>query len=542
MDHHRSVLGRSRSGGRAAAVGVSTVLSAGATSVAVGVVALFVAWPALRILSRGLSAHALGHVFTDGRLRAIVAFTLVQSVLSTAGAVAVAMPAAWLVGRHQFLGRRLLMAVWVGPFTLPTVVVGLAARQLLPQSLRRGLFAIVCAHIFFNVGVAVRTIGSAWSRLDPRPEEAAATLGATPWQVFRLVTLPRLAPAMAAVAGLIAALCLTSFGVVLLLATSRQSTVEVEIWRQTTQFLRLDRAGALAMVQLFLVSAALALTSRGRMRNDLRQRALESRRPLSRSARPMAVLVGAATTALTVVPMVLLVERSLRSAQGGHGMQAYRSLNQVIRGSGLVDSPASSVAMSIRIAIPAAVLATLLGLLAALVVGRGIGGPVLAAAFGLPLAVSAVTLGFGFLIAVARAPVAWRSKPWIPPVLQAVVAMPFVQRMVEPAVRRMDPRLAEVAATLGLSPLAVWRRVQLPILARPILSGAGIALAVALGEFGATTFLARPGTVTMPVAIARLAGRPGAILAGQSLALAVVLGALTIVITVVADLAGRESH
>ena len=528
MDHYRSVVGR---------VGAPI-----AASIPLGVVALFVAWPVLRILGRGLSAHAVGHVFTDGRLRAILGFTLLQAVLSTVGAVAVAMPAAWLVGRHQFRGRRLLMAVWVGPFTLPTVVVGLAARQLLPQGLRRGLFAIVCAHIFFNVGIAVRTIGSAWSRLDPRPEEAAATLGATPWQVFRLVTLPRLAPAMAAVAGLIAALCLTSFGVVLLLATPRQSTVEVEIWRQTTQFLRLDRAGALAMVQLVLVSVALVLTSRGRMRTDLRQRAVESRHRLSSSARPVAILVGAATTALTVVPLMLLVERSLRSAQGGHGMQAYRSLAQVTRGSGLVDSPASSVAMSIRIAIPAAILATVLGLVAALVVGRGIGGPMMAAAFGLPLAVSAVTLGFGFLIAFARAPVAWRSKSWILPVLQAVVAMPFVQRMVEPAVRRMDPRLAEVAATLGVSPLAVWRRVQLPILTRPILSGTGIAFAVALGEFGATTFLARPGTVTMPVAIARLAGRPGAVLAAQSLALAVVLGALTIVVTVMADLAGQESH
>lgn len=539
MDHHRSVLSRNRAGRRVmAAMAVSAV----ANTVALGVVAMFVAWPVLRIFSRGLSAHAVGHVFTDGRLRAIVGFTLVQAVLSTVGAVAVAMPAAWLVGRHQFGGRRLLMAVWVGPFTLPTVVVGLAARQLLPQGLRRGLFAIVCAHIFFNLGIAVRTIGSAWSRLDPRPEEAAATLGATPWQVFRLVTLPRLAPAMAAVAGLIAALCLTSFGVVLLLATPRQSTVEVEIWRQTTQFLRLDRAGALAMVQLVLVSVALVLTSRGRTRTDLRQRAVETRRQLSRSARPVAILVGIFTTVLTVIPMILLVERSLRSAHGGHGMQAYRSLTHVTRGSGLLDSPASSLAMSIRIAVPAAILATVLGVVAALVVGRGIGGPVMAAAFGLPLAVSAVTLGFGFLIAFARAPVAWRSRPWILPVLQAVVAMPFVQRMVEPAVRRMDPRLAEVAATLGLSPLAVWRRVQLPILARPILSGAGIAFAVALGEFGATTFLVRPGTVTMPVAIARLAGRPGAVLAAQSLALAVVLGALTIMVTVMADLAGRESR
>ena len=516
-----------------------------AAALPTSVVAVFVVWPLLRILAEGVSPSAMGEVVRDGRIRGIVVFTMVQAVLSTFGAVALSLPAAWLVGRHDFAGRRLLTALWVGPFTLPTVVVGLAARELLPSGLRRGVVAIICAHVFFNIGIVTRTVGDAWARLNPRPEEAAATLGASPWQVFRLVTLPRLASSILSIAGLVFALCVTSFGVVLLLATPRQATIEVEIWRQTTQLLRLDRAGALAVLQMLLASAVLLGTGAVGSVVDLRQRAVESRIQIVGARIVPAILIGVATTLLTLVPIVLLVERSLRSpghGHSGHSFQAFRSLAHVTRGSGLFDAPWNSVLVSIRIAVPAALLATVLGTAAAIAVSRRVGGRVVSAILGLPLAVSAVTLGFGFLIAFADDPVAWRSRPWIVPILQGVVAMPFVQRVVTPAVSRMDPRLGQVAATLGASPAVVWRKVFLPLLARPILAGGGIAAAVALGEFGATTFLARPGTTTLPVAVARLASRPGAVLQAQSMALAVILGVLTVTVTVVADLAGRESR
>lgn len=522
-------------------------------------VCLFVVWPVARILAEGLSRQALADLGRDGRIRSIIGFTLVQAVLSTIGAIVLALPAAWLVGRHEFPGRRFLTALWVGPFTLPTVVVGLAASRLLPDRFSTGLTAIICAHIFFNIGIVVRTVGDAWARLSPRPEEVAATLGAGPWQVFRLVTLPRLRPALRSIAGLVFALCITSFGVVLLLATAQQSTIEVEIWRQTTQLLRLDRAGALAVLQIVLVLTVLGLTGSRptpakrtgsstttaiAVGGDLRQRTVEVRHELSGSTahvRATAAVIATATTLVTLAPIALLVERSLRTATGGHGLEAYRLLRRVTPGSGLLTAPLDSLATSIRISIPAALIATVLGTLAAHASARGTGGRAVRIIVGLPLAVSAVTLGFGFLLAFGKDPIAWRSRPWIIPILQGVVAMPFVQRVVSPAVVRLDPRLAQVASTLGASPSMVWRRVTLPLLARPIAAGAGIAVAVSLGEFGATTFLARPGTITMPVAIARLAGRPGAVLQSQSLALAVILGALTVAVTMLADLARRES-
>ena len=145
----------------------------------------------------------------------------------------------------------------------------------------------------------------------------------------------------------------------------------------------------------------------------------------------------------------------------------------------------------------------------------------------LPLGASAVMLGFGFIIAFDRSPIDFRSAPWIVPVVQALVAIPFVVRIVTPALRAIDERQREAAAVLGAPPRRVLREIDLPIAARGLAVAAGFAFAISLGEFGATVFLARPDRPTLPVAIFRFLGRPGELNAAEAYALAVILMAVT---------------
>jgi thiamine transport system permease protein len=140
-----------------------------------------------------------------------------------------------------------------------------------------------------------------------------------------------------------------------------------------------------------------------------------------------------------------------------------------------------------------------------------------------------VMLGLGFLIAFDTAPVDWRAEPWIVPVAQSLVAIPFVVRIVAPTLRSIDPRQREAAALLGASPGRVRREVDLPIVSRALAVAAGFAFAISLGEFGATVFLARPDRPTLPVAIFRFLGRPGEANVTQAYALAVVLMVVTVV-------------
>jgi thiamine transport system permease protein len=153
----------------------------------------------------------------------------------------------------------------------------------------------------------------------------------------------------------------------------------------------------------------------------------------------------------------------------------------------------------------------------------------------LPLGTSAVTLGFGLLITFAVPPFDLRSSWVMVPIGHALVAIPLVVRTVLPVLRAVDPRLREVAATLGASPLRAWRTVDLPVLGRALGVGAGMAAAVSLGEFGATSFLARADAPTLPVQIGRLLSRPGEANVGQAAALSVVLVVITALVVVLAE-------
>ena len=154
------------------------------------------------------------------------------------------------------------------PFVLPTVVVGVAFRGLLAPSGPLGSLgldgtpvAIVAALVFFNLSLVVRVVGPWWSGLDPRREQAAASLGAGPWQVLRTVTLPALVPVVLSVATVVFLFCATAFGIVLTLGGGRWSSVETEIYFLTTRLLDLPAAAALSLVQLLVVAALLALAA-----------------------------------------------------------------------------------------------------------------------------------------------------------------------------------------------------------------------------------------------------------------------------------------
>ena len=161
----------------------------------------------------------------------------------------------------------------------------------------------------------------------------------------------------------------------------------------------------------------------------------------------------------------------------------------------------------------------------------------------LPLGTSAVTIGFGMLITFDVSPVDWRASWWLVPVGHALVAVPFVVRAALGVSRSIDPDLRAAAATLGASPIRAWAATTLPFLRRPLATGAGLAAAISLGEFGATSFLSRSGSETLPIAIERLLGRTGRLFQAQAFALSTILAAATIVIVMLVDAGaatGRE--
>ena len=482
-------------------------------------------------------------VLGRSRTGRVVWFTVWSAGAATALSVLLGLPAAYALHRLDFPLRRVVRAALLVPFVLPTVVVGVAFRQLLGEAGPLGFLgldgtpvAIVAGLVFFNAAVVIRAVGASWESLDSRPAEAAAALGATPAQVFRTVTLPTLRPAIVSAASVVFLFCATSFGVVLTLGGTRYSSVETEIYLLTTDLLDLPAAAALSIIQLLAVVALLALAARLRASADPGVTRVPAR-PRRPARGDLAQLVATVLLlAFVAAPILTLVLGSLRVGDAW-SLANYRALDSTGSHQALVVPVTEALATSLRTSVDATWISLTLGLLVALAVTRRSRSraerrirTVLDGFFMLPLGVSAATLGFGFLITLDRPPVDLRDSALLVPIAQALVALPLVVRTLVPVLDGIDDRQRQAAASLGAGPLRTLLTVDVPVLWKPLLAASGFAFSASLGEFGATAFLARDETATLPVVIFRLIGHPGAMNYGMALAASVVLAATTAVV------------
>ncbi|MFE6742704.1 ABC transporter permease [Streptomyces tubercidicus] len=534
-----------------------TAVRLGLMAVPLAFFALFFAYPVVAIVGRGLKdggqwqLSRFDAVLSDPDVVRVLWFTVWQAAASTGLTLLLALPGAYVFARFEFPGKQLLRAVVAVPFVLPTVVVGSAFLALVGRGgllddlwgvrLDTSVWAILLAHVFFNYAVVVRTVGGLWGQLDPRQEEAARVLGAGRLAAWRRVTLPALGPAVAAAALMVFLFTFTSFGVVQILGGPTFSTLEVEIYRQTADYLDLPTAAVLTLIQFAAVLGVLALHAWTVRRRESALRLVDASQTARRPRGPgqWALLWGTCATiaVLLLTPLGVLVERSF-AGPDGYGTVFYAALGSAANAdSTFAVAPLDALGNSLAYGAAATAIALVVGGLAAAALAlpaprRGRSGRTPAvsrfvrgfdALLMLPLGVSAVTVGFGFLITLDAPPLDLRASWWLVPLAQALVGVPFVVRTMLPVLRAVDGRLREAAAVLGASPWQVWREVDLPMVRRALLIAAGFAFAVSLGEFGATVFLARPDHPTLPVAVARLLGRAGELNYGQAMALSTIL-------------------
>ena len=563
----RSGAARSDGGGTSAAPGgeprrgaraswVNTALLLLLLALPLAFLCLFYLYPLLTILGISfapdgrLSLDVLGSLLGTPRYMRVLWFTAWQAALSMLLTVVLALPGAYVLARFNFPGKVLVQALTAIPFVLPTIVVALAFTALLgPRGLLNAaltallglerplielqytLAIILAAHVFYNYTVVLRIVGNYWSNLNPHLEEASRVLGAGPWRAFREVTLPLLMPAIGAAALLVYIFCFTSFGVILVLGGPRFATLEVEIYRQTIHYLNLPLAAALSALQVLFTLALMVVYTRLQTRVvrplDLRPRQVTQRRPArKREWLVVSVNVGL-MLALLISPLAALVVRSVSFGEDV-SVASYRQLFENPRGSVFYVPPVTAVRNSVAFALATTGLSVVLGLATASAIGARRGGLVgvrrwLDPLLMLPLGTSAVTLGLGYILALDEPPLNLRTSPVLVVLAHTLVALPFVVRSVLPALRAIDPRLREAASSLGAAPWRVWLEVDLPIVARAALVGAVFAFTISMGEFGATSLIARPERPTMPVAIYRFLGRPGAANYGQALAMSTLL-------------------
>lgn len=528
--------------------------SAGSRWPALAVAALFFGvfffYPLTRILLRGLDLAALdGPAFLlTGR---VFLFTVYQALLSTLLTLLLGLPAAFLFARFDFPGRGFLRLLTALPFMLPTVVVAagfnawLGPRGWLNLALMRlfdletpplaflgGLAAILVAHVFYNMTIVVRLAGNALAHLDPRLEQAARSLGADGRQVFWRLTLPLLTPSLLAASLLVFLFDFTSFGVVLLLGGPQFATLEVEIYRQAVHLFNLPLAAWLSLIQLVctLLFSALYTRLAARAAVTVQPRSVPLHRPHTLAQRLFVLVLALLLFIFYFFPLFSTPFRSLTRLEADLGQRGrveyglttdyYSELFVNRRGSLFYVPPVQALVNSLGYAALTVLLSLAIGFPTAAALARPtrlarLLDPLLL----LPLGASAVTLGLGYLLAFGRL----LLSPWMVPLAHTMIALPFVIRTLQPALASIPDRLREAALVLGASPGDVRRRLDWPLVRRPVLSAAIFAFTVSLGEFGATVLVSRPEYPTLPMAIYRFLSQPGGLNYGQAMAMAAIL-------------------
>jgi thiamine transport system permease protein len=505
--------------------------------------ALLFVVPVAAVVRVGLQegASQMLAVFAAGRTWQIAGFTFLQAALSTAATIVVALPVAVVLARYRFPGRSALRSLVLVPFVMPTVVVAAAFLAIIGPGGLAGVdlsgtvWGLVLAHMYLNVAIVVRVLGSALSGVHPDLEKAAQVLGASRAQAWRRVVLPVVSPSLRASAVIVFLFCFTSFGIVQVLGAGQVRTLEVEIYRQTTYLLDLPAAAALSLLQLGAVVAMLAVVGRGR--TVTAARVVDASRPPRTGWERVAVAVIAVLAAAAVLtPLVLVLWRSL-SIDGHWSLAGWQTLFASSDSTNAV-SPWRAVVASLRTAGVATALAVVVGGMASVGLALGRRGGWLRsvdALLLLPLGTSAVTVGLGMLLAFGRPPLDLRSTGVLIVLAQALVAAPFVVRVMTPALEGLDRRLFDVAAVLGHSPArGVWS-VGVPLALPAVAVAVGFAFAITIGEFGATVFLTTAADPTLPVAIARLLARPGELTVAAAYAASALLMLVTLVLVVAVD-------
>ncbi|WP_052161701.1 thiamine/thiamine pyrophosphate ABC transporter permease [Hoeflea sp. BAL378] len=523
---------------------------------AVGVAALVLiglalAAPVSVLVSQGAGSGLAG---TQGDyLLRITRFTLLQAGLSTLLSVALAVPLARsLARRPSFKGRRWLINLFAVPLALPPLVAALGLLEVwgrngvannglalfgleTPFSIY-GLSGILIAHVFFNMPLAARLILPGLERLPPEYWKTAANLGMGGLSLFRLVEWPAMRRSAGGAAGLVFMLCATSFTLVLVLGGGpAATTLEVAIY----QALRFDfdpgRAVLLSAIQIGLTLAVmlgLRLISLPTEAGDTKGGATD-RPDVARGWRalPDALLIAAAG-AFVGAPLVAVIVSGLAADLGRllSDAQFWRAAGTSL----MIGLAAATVSVSLaglmvraRYSVgepPASVWLSLLSGLSA-------------AAGSLTLLVPPVVLGAGWFLMLGGGAGQLLAPLSVIVLINALMALPFVIRVIEPAHASAMERNGRLALSLGITGFNRIRQIDIPAMLAPLATGFVFAVALSLGDLGAIALFGSDRIVTLPWLLYQ---KLGSYRTADAAGLALLLGAATMVLMIIADRLGAR--
>lgn len=531
-------------------------LTFAAGALCLGGIVLFVGLAAGALLAFDEPGSASGDALFDAYVWRVARFTLLQATLSTLLSILLAIPVARALSRQgAFFGRVWVVRLMALPLGLPALVAalgligiwgrqgalnGLLAHLGLDQPVSiYGLSGILLAHVFFNMPLAVRLMLAGLSRIPGEYWLVGANLGMSPLSLFRFVEWPVIRGLLPGIAGLIFMLCATSFTLVLTLGGGpAASTIEVAIY----QALRFDfdppRAIALSLLQIAMTGALLVVLKlltpkpeegRGSGR---RVRRFDGRNGPGRVGDR--AMIGLAVL-FVLLPLGSVVASGLRADMIG------LAGDPLVRRALVTSLAISLVSGLLSVCSTAVMIRTRQMLLRPRQVARGdrlfAGGIAMSAS--LVLLVPPVVLGAGWFLLLRPLGDVARFAPALVVLINMLMALPFVYRVLEPAMESHFARTGRLAESLGLNGWHRLRIIDWPRLKRPGLMAMSFACALSLGDLGAVALFGSQDMVTLPWL---LYSRMGSYRSTDAAGLALFLGTVCLLLTIAGTPSARNDQ
>lgn len=466
----------------------------------------------------------------------IISFTLFQALLSTIFTVLLGLPGAWLLATRNFPGKNLLKAVSTVPFVLPSILVvlgfviffgnnGFLNKTLMnitdkQEPLIRILYsmkAIILAHGFYNFPIVLRLVSNLWEKLDKSQANGAMSLGANKIRLFFTITLPQILPAILASAALVFVFCFTSFAVILVLGGGPAfTTIEVEIYRQARISLNMNAAAALSIVGIIITLIFVYLNVHFQSSLNYHEQ-IKTQKPLTLSKmkansnfNPGTGLYVLIIVLLVAAPVLSVIIKSFLHTSPGNStvitLSAYKNLLNPSSGKFGI-TLLQAIANSITYASYTVILSILLGTLVSFILrGKKRYIKFLDTLFMLPISVSSVILGLGYLKVINYLNNPGKYSSILIILAHTVIAYPFVTRAVKPVLDKIKPEIIYAGLSLGETPFRVFITIELPLIKSAVFAGGAFAFAISIGEMNATMLLSSEDSLTIPIMMYRLIG------------------------------------
>lgn len=502
-------------------------------------------WPLTKIVALGLSGDWLS-IYLEPKVLSAIWFTIWQAAVSTIICLVIGIPGAYILYRKKFRGQKFIRALITVPLVLPTIVVAIVFSSFRAEHaiykqigldffFDNSIYWIIAAHVFVNYSLIVRTVGGVWSTMDNETEEAAELAGAGRLRTLLSITLPQIKTAIISASALVFLFCSSSYGIILILGGGMVRSVETEIASAALTYLDLPKASALALLQTAITVIAFVISENlAKHPIGIEQVSESAQRPaIDRRDLPAALITGTVVVALISIPLVLVLAKAFVTP-AGIGIDNF--LNLAGRGERelLNISVGQATLNTLRNVVIAASLSVGLGALVSYLLSRThrsrkarFSNRALDILFLLPIGISSVVLGFGYLVTFGDGPLPIRASWLVVPLVQSLMALPLVIRLIYPALISIGAEHREAAALAGANARQTWWHIESGIIRNVILTAVGFALIASVGEFGAASLLAFGDQATLPTVLFALISRPGATNFGMAMAVCAILIALT---------------